>query len=158
MISTCRFHSRRAAGSSFLRDPQRQPRTSSRCAATCSSHAFVHLPLGHVFRPQMSGGSHPGTFAMVSSWRATVKTGVWRCLTRSTPRLEATAFDAVASTRTRGLSTFAMSATMATAPRASRSTLPHFELVPDEAMRCPPSHVRRRSRPSGLRASRPIAV
>ena len=59
---------------------------------------------------------------MVSSRRATAsstyKTWVWRCLTRPTPRLEAIAFDAVASTRTRGFTTFDMSAAMATAPRA----------------------------------------
>ena len=54
---------------------------------------------------------------MVSSRRATAscthKTWVWRCLTHPTPRLEAIAFDAVASTRTRGFTTFAMSAATA---------------------------------------------
>ena len=53
MFSTCRFRSRKAAGSSLLCDPQRHPRTSSRYAATCSSHAFVHLPLSQVFRFQI---------------------------------------------------------------------------------------------------------
>ena len=89
------------AGSSLLCDHQRQPRTSSHYAATCSSHAFGHLPLSQVFRPKSAGFSHPGTFAMVGSRRATAscthKTWVWRCLTRHAPRLEAIAFDAVAS-------------------------------------------------------------
>ena len=85
---------------------------------------------------------------MVSSRRATAsctrKTWVWRCLTRPTLRLEAIAFDAVASTRTRGFTTFDMSAAMATAPRALdahswsmrktqlRMSLspPQFELLP----------------------------
>ena len=57
MFSTRRF--RIPAGSlaqvPLLRDPQRQPRTSSRYAATCSSHAFVHLPLSQVFRPHIGG-------------------------------------------------------------------------------------------------------
>ena len=48
----------------------------------------------------------PGTFTTVSPRRATAScthmTWVRRCLTRSTPRLDAIAFDAVASTRTRG--------------------------------------------------------
>ena len=143
------------AGSSLLCDHQRQPRTSSHNAATCSSHAFGHLPLSQVFRPKSAGFSHPGTFAMVGSRRATAscthKTWVWRCLTRHTPRLEAFAFDAVASTRTRGLTTFATSAAMATSPRAPEALLVNADMPAQH-------HVRRRSRRSGLRASRPVAV
>ena len=129
MFSTsCRFRSRRAADSSLLCDPQRQPRTSSRYAATCSLQALVHLPLGQVcVVPKSAWFSHPGTFAMVNSRRATAscthKTWVWRCLARPTPRLEAIAFDALASTRTRGLTTFAMSAAVATPPRALEALL-----------------------------------
>ena len=70
------------------------------------------------FVPMSAGFSTPDTFTMINSRRATasctLKTWVWRCLT---PRLEAVAY-AVASTRTRGFTTFAMSAAMATAPRA----------------------------------------
>ena len=64
---------------------------------------------------------------MVNFWRATAfcthKPWVWKFLTLSAPRREAVAFDAVASTRTRGLTTLAMSATMAPAPRALEALL-----------------------------------
>ena len=103
----------------LLCDPKRHPRPSSGDMAACSLQAFVHLLLSQVFRSHVGGISTPGTFTMVSSRRATAscthQTWVWRRLTRPTPRLEAIAFDAVASTRTRGFNTFAISAAMATA-------------------------------------------
>ena len=81
-----------------------------------------------------------------------------------TRRLEAIAFDAVASTRTRGVTTFAMSAAMATAPRALDALLVNAknsaspELVATTFLSCrrckempAKHHTRRRSRPSGLR-------
>ena len=95
-----------------------------------------------------AGFSTPTTSTMVNSRRATAscthKTWVWRCLTRPTPRLEAIAFDAVASTRTRGFTTFAMSAAGGHRAQSSRCSLgqcaklrftpslspPHFESLP----------------------------
>ena len=90
----------------------------------------------------------------------------------STPRLDAIAFDAVTSIRLRGLTTFAMSAAMDTAPRAvdallinaSHSVSPEHVATTflGRCRRCKDMptkhHVRRRSRPSGLRAARPVAV
>ena len=94
------------------------------------------------------GLSTPGTFTMVSSRRATAscthKTWAWRCLTRPTPRLKAIAFDAVASTRTRGCTTFCHVSSHSHCAQSSRCTLgstrkiplhlsfspPHFELLP----------------------------
>ena len=54
-FSTCRLRSLRAADSSPLSDPERQPRTSSSYAAARSLQAVVHFPLGHVFGPHVSG-------------------------------------------------------------------------------------------------------
>ena len=54
MFLTSRFRSRRAADSSPLCDPTRQPRTSSSYAAARSLQAFVHLLLGQVFRHHVS--------------------------------------------------------------------------------------------------------
>ena len=82
----------------------------------------------------------------------THKTWVWRCLTLPTPRREATASDAVSSTRTRGSTTLAISRAMAAAPRVLEALLVNtqnsaspelvatrFQVVADEAARCPPS-------------------
>ena len=55
MFLTCRFRSLRAADSSPLCDPERQPRTSSSYAAVRSLQPFVHFPLGLVYRPHVSG-------------------------------------------------------------------------------------------------------
>ena len=90
-------------------------------------HSYISLR-ATCFVPKSAGFSHPGTLAMVSSRRATAscthKTWVWKCLTLPTPRREAVAFDAVASTRTRGLTTLATSAAIATAPRALGAASP----------------------------------
>ena len=78
-------------------------------------------PLSQAFCAQSAGFLHPDTLAMVSSQRATAscthKTWAWRCLTLPTQCHEAVALDAVASTRTRGFTTLAISAAMATAPK-----------------------------------------
>ena len=109
----------------------RQPALNKHSCISLRAKCFVLMSAGF---------STPGTFTMVS---CTHKTWVWRCLTRPTPRLWATAFDALASTHTRGFTTFAMSAAVATAPRALDALLvntknqlrlslssPHFELLP----------------------------
>ena len=107
-------------------DPERHLRQPS---GGMASQAFVHFLLSQVLRLHVGGiFDSPTLSTLVSSRRATAscthKTWVWRCLTRSTPRLEAIAFDAVASsTCTRGFTTFAMSAAMATAPRAPDALL-----------------------------------
>ena len=102
------------------------------------------------FVPMSAGFSTSDTSTMVSSRRATAscthKTWKWRCLTRPTPRFEAIAFDAVASTRKRGFATFVMSAVIASV-QDSRCTLGQcvklrsirFSVVADETKRCPPS-------------------
>ena len=76
---------------------------------------FVPRPVpGTSSRPDKSPSTarHPvgicQTPVLREPFTCTHKTWVWRCLTRSTPRLEAIAFDAVASTRTRGFTTFAI--------------------------------------------------
>ena len=73
MFSTCRSRSpaKSLAQVSLLCDPRCQLRTSCRYLTTCSSHAFVHLPLSQVFRAKSAGFSHLGTLAMVSSRRTT---------------------------------------------------------------------------------------
>ena len=103
--------------------------------AACSPQAFVHFPLSQVFRPHVSGVFDSRHFlTMVSSRRATAsrthKTWVWRCLTRSTQRLEAIAFDAVASTRTRGFTTFDMSPELSMQSWSTRRTPLHLSLSP----------------------------
>ena len=55
MFLTCRFRGLRAANSSPLCDPERQPRTSSSYAAARSLQAFVHFLQGQVFPPLVSG-------------------------------------------------------------------------------------------------------
>ena len=55
MFLTCRFRGRRAADSSPLCDPKRQPRPSNGDFATCSLQALVHFPLSQVFPLQISG-------------------------------------------------------------------------------------------------------
>ena len=126
MFSTsCRFRSRRAADScATLNANLERPHAMRQLALF--RHSCISLWAKCVV-PKSAWFSHPGTFAMVKSRRSTAscthKTWVWRCLARPTPRLEAIAFDAVASTRTRGLTTFAMSAAVATAPRALEALL-----------------------------------
>ena len=68
MFWTSCFRSLRAAESSPLCDPKRQPGTSSSCVAARSLQAFVHFPLGQVFRPHVSGFSTPA----LSRWSAHV--------------------------------------------------------------------------------------
>ena len=62
MFLTCRFRSRRAADSSLLCGPKRQPRPSSGCAATRSLQAFVQFSLSNGFIPMSPGFSTRGTF------------------------------------------------------------------------------------------------
>ena len=82
----------------------------------------MHFHLNQVFRPHVSGifdsqhyrdGQHAACHRLLHPQDLIVE-----MLTRSTPRLLAIAFDAVASTRTRGFTTFAMFAAVAISPRA----------------------------------------
>ena len=108
MFFTCRFRSPAGPLTQVpCATPKRHPRPSSNYAATSSLQAFVHSPSEpSVSFPCRRDVQVPGTFTTVSPRRATAScthmTWVRRCLTRSTPRLDAIAFDAVASTRTRG--------------------------------------------------------
>ena len=81
-------------------------------------HSCIFL-CAKCFIPMSAGFSTPRTFTVVSSRRATLlhpqDLGME---TSHSHHHEAIAFDAVTSTRTRGFTTFAMSAAMATAPRA----------------------------------------
>ena len=130
MFSTYRF--RRPAGSLAQVSLLCRPSTPTlNVLPLCDNLLFscirAHPSEPSVSSPKSAGFSHPGTFAMISSRRTIAscphKTWVWRCLTLATPRREAIAFDAVASTRTRGLTTLATSAASATAPRALEALL-----------------------------------
>ena len=112
----------RAADSSLPGDVERKLRTPTHDAAPCSSHTFVHF----LFELNVSFPCRRDfQLPLPSRWSALVAqpplapTRLGCGDVSLVPlRLEAIAFDAVASTRTRGFTTFAMSAAMATAPRA----------------------------------------
>ena len=160
MFSTCRFRSRRAADSSLLGDPKRHSRQASGDMAPCSLQAFVHFPLSQVFRLRVSGDVRLPT---LSRWSAhdvppplaptrlgygEVSLAPPRALRQSSP---STLWRPHVHVVLPPLPSWSMRGT----PLHLSLSPQHFEFL---RTRQGKHHVRRRSRPSGLRTSCPVAV